>query len=213
MAYFDGDEILDKAFPLNIRSMYTAAVNIAYTLVDATFNNNGYLNWIVGYDDIANLRNVAVEFELKQLLTKSNIKLKYDVVKNKRNNCNHIEITSGNCIMTVSHLHDRYAVPREAKFRNSLSLNNQIKFWGNIPDIDVDEQYYAILTHGNKRTLIGQKVEFICLGLPSPEVNKWETIHDITRQSTLSVVPEEKITEELPIEFIEYIKEREATQK
>lgn len=209
MAYIDGEEILHNAFSLQKRSRIVASVKLAYSLVDDIIAHQDFLNWLVGYDSIAILRNVAVEFQLSRLTKDQKMNMSYAVRENKKKNCHHIEVYSDNCVLTVSHVHAKDALPREADFRNSLSLNNQQSLFYSIPDPTADEKYYTILTHGNIMTARSQMPNFISIGLPAPDVKKWDTLIEITKQPLFTIVPEEIITESLSLEFTEYVRSQE----
>lgn len=211
MKYINGINFLKDEFPIRERTQFVPAVRRAYSLIKEISQQNDFLNWKVGRDLLPYLRNAAVEFEFKRLIDKGALNYKYRISMNQRRNCNHLEIISPNCVLTISHVPRKIAVPRKALFRSNLSFINQMSIFSilGLQDDDIcEDKYYAIMTHGGSTRSLSVP-EFVNLGLPCTDVKEWAEILDLTSEPYVIEIPEEAINADDLLEFKVHIENNE----
>lgn len=199
-------ELLNREYPLSIRSKFVPIIKRAYSAVAQLKRENEILNWSVADNLTGHLRNVAVEFEFKRMIDNNQLPLRYHILPNKRRNHKHIELITSNSVATISHLNNKYKTPRKAVFRTNLSLINQLMFDVLNDSIDiVDSPYYILITHGGR----GDSLDFVTLGVPEPYVNGWIYYIDLKSefQQISHPVEEEIVEEETIVELKEYLKQ------
>ena len=205
----DARTFLNDELPVPIRPLFVAAVSRAYAIVADHFNEFDFLNWPVGRDHLRFLRRVAVEYQIKHLIDKNQLPLRYRIAPNAIDNCRHLEIITGRSIVTISQVVSPGSVPRRADYRNNLSLCNQISFdfqedCGEDAVFVLDRPYYILLTHGYMR----REPDFICLGIPEPSVKGWITQINLLREPHQVALPEiEPETEEMLVQLKENVRE------
>lgn len=204
----DAKMFFDKEISLKNRYLLLTAVNKAYLLVNNLENDQKLFNWTVGRDHLNFIKPLAVEFELRNLIDEGKLDLDYRIASNSIDNCRHIEIIAGKCIMTVSQVQSRLALPRNAVFRDNLCLSRQM-FFDFGPDYRMKgdkNSYYLLLTHGYKSIT----PKHVCLGFPEAYGKGWIDYLDLTKLPTMVDIPKsEVIEEETLVKFKKHIKELE----
>lgn len=183
----DALALLNEEFPPVIRSLFVPAIRRAYAESYELTIREDWLNWTVGHGLRGYLRPIAVEFEFKKLVDNGLLPFSYTIVPNKRDNCRHLELRTPRCVVTFSQVQSRQALPRPAAFRSNHSLSNQLHFeFGPLEATVKDSPFYVLLTHG-----YGQKdPEFVCLGLPEPDVERWIVAFDLLHEPCLTELPQ-----------------------
>ncbi|WP_018130571.1 hypothetical protein [Effusibacillus pohliae] len=161
-------DILNRNFPISIRSHFVPAITRAYEKTLQLFKQNEWLNWVVGKDIISVVRRIAVEYELMRTMDLLNVT--YRISPNAIDNCRHLEVITKECILTVSQVRRKDQVPRKAEYRTNLSVSNQfsLPLFDDEPTLP-ESPYYVLLTHG----FAGHAPSFVMLGLPKPYVSGW----------------------------------------
>ena len=162
--------LLNREFPVSIRSLMAPAVTRAYLAVEHTVDTVDYLKGSQRGNEMRRyLRNVAVEFELKDLAHSKKIPFKCVETKNAAKNCHHLELHSNHFILTISQVPLISDLPREAVFRNNHSLSNCFSLFPECSTPAISEKHYIVLTHGYH----GIQPDFVAIGVPEPYITAW----------------------------------------
>lgn len=209
--------LINEDIPITVRSQFVPAIRRAYDIVARLPHKLEILDWPVGADILGILRRVAVEYEIKKLIDKQNLPLKYIIAPNAKENCHHLVLYSKRCKITISQLKSIRQKPRDAIFRTNYSLQGrqlQLDFPDEFLGIDgVGELNYMILTHG----FSGPIPEFMSLSVPSPYVKEWlDQIDLLTEPHPVHIETDDLMSEEQNLlefkkEINEVLKDGKAT--
>jgi len=205
----DADILFDKEISVKNKYIILKAVREAYSLVNNLENDQRLFQWPVGKNYLNFIKPLAVEFELRNLIDEGKLNFDYRIEPNSIDNCKHIEIIAGKCIMTVSQVQSAEARPRKAVFRDNLCLSRQFAFdFG--PDFRVkwnSGSYYLLLTHGYNSIT----PKHVSLGFPEAYGKGWIKRVDLTKLPVLLDFPDEEVIEEEKlVKFKKHIKELES---
>ncbi|MCL5272730.1 MAG: hypothetical protein M1486_05435 [Gammaproteobacteria bacterium] len=199
-------DLINEELPVPIRSQFVPAIRRAYDLVVRFSRETEWLDWSVGRDILGVLRRVAVEYELKKLIDRQNLPLKYVIAPNAMDNCHHLVLFTERCKITISQLKTPRHKPRKAIFRTNYSLEGMqprlfpYEFWG--IDEDINGRYYMILTHGYS----GLVPEFISLAVPGPFVKEWLEQVNLLKEPYIIYKDQDEVNIEEP-DLLEFKKE------
>jgi hypothetical protein len=176
----DAGNLLLEVFPSNVMSQLYIGVNRGYLYVKQIMDTD-FLNNPIGRDNIANLKNIAVQYELARMSRAGLLPFTVNIKNNKRG-ANHLELRTNNpkTVLTISQVpyNKKYMQPRLPKpalFRQSLSVTNgQITMADTFPEIFSSSQgdnseIHLILTHGYQT----EEPKFIYVGIPDPDNKFW----------------------------------------
>ena len=149
------------------------------------------------------LINAAVEYEVYSNILADNLAYDYRFVYNSVRSHKHLEVKTENSILTISQVHRKNQVPRNALFRKNLKLHNYkyLSLFEDITPIN-SEEYYVLLTHGHQ----GDSPQFINLGVPSPINNSWLAKYDIMSEFISKIEESTEEHEEKLVELKEHLK-------
>lgn len=198
MKRIDAMSLINEDIPISVRSHFVPAIKRAYDMVIKYSYEFDWLNWPVGTDILGALRRVAVEYEMKKLIDKQKLPLKYIIAPNAIENCRHLVLIANRCRLTISQLRSPRSIPRSALYRTNYSLQGrqlQLDFPDELLDINKNEEekFYMILTHGYS----GPEPEFVSISVPGPYVKEWlEQIDLLSEPQPVYLVEEDTMTEE-----------------
>jgi len=183
------------------------AFTSAYALATEAADTIDFLGWELRSQIMPNLKNWAVEFELKRRADEGSIPFRCHIALNNRKNHRHIELRNSNWIITVSQVHCPTSVPREAVFRNDYCLDGQtaLEDFEAVDEEFLNKEIYAILTHGWQT----RSPEFINCGIPSPDGKCWVQqldVFGVVRH--MAFVDDSPATDDIKLEFREKSIER-----
>ncbi len=203
MKYKNAYDLINKEYPISIRSKFPAMIERAYDAVAQIKESVEFLNWPLGDNLEGYLRNVAVGYQFKKMIENNQLPLKYRIALNKKKNYKYIEVLTDNAILTISQVQNKSSIPRYADYRTNHSLSNQLMF--DIVDdlVEVKESpKYIILTYGGPN----DELEFVRLGVPEPYVSGWILQIDLYQELCQIVSEEETSEEEKLVDLKQYLK-------
>lgn len=198
MKRIDAMSLINEDIPISVRSHFVPAIKRAYDMVNKYSYELDWLNWSVGTDILGVLRRVAVEYELKKLIDRQKLPIKYIIAPNAIDNCRHLMLIANRCRLTISQLRSPRSIPRRAIYRTNYSLQGrqlQLDFPDEFMDINKndEEQFYMILTHGYS----GPAPEFVSISVPGPYVKEWlEQVDLLSEPHPVYLEEEDTLTEE-----------------
>jgi len=198
LSRIDAMSLINEDIPISVRFHFVPAIKRAYGMVNKYSYEFDWLNWPVGIDILGVLRRVAVEYELKKLIDRQKLPLKYIIAPNAIDNCRHLVLIAKRCRLTISQIRSPRSIPRKAIYRTNYSLQGrqlQLDFPDEFMDINKkeEEQFYMILTHSYS----GPAPEFVSISVPGPYVKEWlEQIDLLSEPHPVYLVEEDTLTEE-----------------
>jgi hypothetical protein len=118
---------------------------------------------------LTRMKHAFVQHEIDRLI-KSNV-FRGSIGCRTSNNCNNthpfVEIFNSDFVATVSYVKKANMIPKNVKYRNDRSANNQLPLFEE--DMSDPDKLYFIITHGSD----GVKPDFICIGLPRYDNKCW----------------------------------------
>lgn len=207
MKYVNPEAFINNEIGVKSQKKLLKAISDAYKDSVRIIEKHESLNWLGGKEILPYIRRALIEYEIMKLCENNLLPYDYRMSPNKIDNCHHLELRTENCILTISHINRREALPRKAIFRKNLNIfNNQISLWDE--EYELDGPYHLILTHGVK----GKHPEFIYIGMPDCNERKWIANIDITNQG-LSVIDNDSdivsINDDLGLTVkVEYLKKQ-----
>lgn len=163
------------------------------------------LKWEVGEELKSYYRRIAVEYQIKKSIENNQLDLIYQIEKNVRKNCSHIEIFNKNSILTIHQVQNKYDLPRDAKYRSNLAYVNQLRLFSEFEEEDTNNQTpYILLTYGGN-----ELPDFIILGMPDFSVKNWIARISLLEEPFLAQLnlPEEPEQESI-VKLKEYLKDK-----
>lgn len=197
---------LNVDIPRSFRSHMIPAIRRGYALSSQLLIKEPWLNWVIGKETVPIIRRAAIEYELINLVDFNKINAKYFINLNAAKNCHHVEISSGNSILSVCQLRYYNQKPRRAVYRNTLSCFNmqQMSMFSNDNTKYSSKTYYSILAYG------GSSIEypnFVFIGVPTYKVSGWYYKLDLLGESvSMQSTDQEIISSENLIDLKDYIK-------
>lgn len=185
----DGRVVINSVFPHELRELLPPAFARAYSRIEELAGTVDFLQTEGGKQQLAHIRNSAVEFELIQLIREGKLPFTYGYQLTRQHTSKFFVMRSDDCIVTVSHVQEPPAFPRESHFRNRFRLANPPllpfpNFWS---DDEAVEKPYLILTHGHGA------LDFLRIGIPHPLQECWSAYIDILREREPAIRPEAKV--------------------
>lgn len=181
--------ILGKHFDTVSYEALALCIHRGYAVANAVCEHDIF-RWKVGTDLYPYIKNVAVQHEVKKLVEKGFMGMKYKTEQNNQKNCNHLEANNDDIVLTISQVNIVGSTPRHAIYRARHCYGNQITMFDVLGLEDVyskpENKYYCILTYGNS-TFEKSVPQYIYLGIPKMSEKGWiELINlsDIRRAET-----------------------------
>lgn len=119
-----------------------------------------------------NIINFAIDYLLEEGCKSGDLPLTYSYRYNQRGNCQHIELYTGDMVLTHSS-GNHNTFPREALFRKELS-SNQLSLFGDVPYFS----QFAIVMHSS--TLVHGVSPSVALGVPDRDCKSWSNYIDLS---------------------------------
>lgn len=207
MIYEKIEKRIKGDFPAAIRSNIVPAIKRGYSSATSLLLKESWLNWIVGKESLSIIRRAAVEFELMKLADLKRFTANCNIKSNAADNCHHIEIQSGDGILTCAQLKNSNDKPRTAIYRNKLSSFNidQISMFETDDKVnDISSTYYGIIAYGGE-TL--DCPDFVFIGIPTQNVKSWYYKLDLLGEPSLIERHDEELitTDDNLIELKDYL--------
>jgi hypothetical protein len=153
-----------------------ATIQRAYNFGESFIENHQFLNVPSAKCFWQNILNFSVDYNIMNYCKKDIPEYKYEFLKNKAQNCEHLELDNGNIVLTISSSNNTNGLPRVCHFRIHHAYSNQLT-WFNKPETS---PRYGIIIHrrkgekaeGNKNIVEVKKAEVI-LGIPDADYLSW----------------------------------------
>lgn len=197
-------DFVNNEVPKKTRAKIPPLIFDAYALAEQATEDTDFLAWIIGEKNKGYLKRIAVEYMLKDAIDRGKLPFEYKIAPNSNNSSLHLEIATGNAIITTSQVQNIKSLPNRAFFRDKLQDANQLRF----PLDTKDEQvtagpYHLLLTHGYAT----EKPGFVNLGFPNE--SGWVYCTNLLNEPTLIERPVRKPidTKEKLVSFKDFAKE------
>lgn len=212
MRFVNLEDILEEEFRPKMRTAFVSAISMAYEFTLKHYNNSDFLKWPVGRNIYKELRGIVTQYMMKKLVEEKGWSISYAVQPNAIDNCDHLEILTNRCVLTISQVDSKEGLPRKAVYRNDLSVTNQLSFdfyEEGVNDLSKVSRFYVLLTHGSLND-DSKKPDFVRMGFPKPGVRRWECSIDLLSEPHLIDLPivEDIGSSENLIDLRDYIKSR-----
>lgn len=145
-----------------------------------------------GEETLKIVRNLKIETQIRDESQKGLLPFEAIEKRNCANNCTHYEFNTNGAIITISAVDMIGGLPRKAKYRENLSLNNQISLFDfeNDFESDFEDKKHILLTHYEENGIL--KGAF--LGVPSADGKTWK--YNLNLLEELKVIDD--VEEKLP---------------
>lgn len=195
----DVKKFIEEEVARPVRIKIVPLIHQAYKLVDAVMSEVSFLQWKLGARHTGYLDHLAVQFTLYEAAKQGKLEdISAKIVPNVNKSAYHVELSTGNVVITINRARNANTTSRKAIYRSILQQDNQC-YW-NFDEHDVfEEPGYLELTHNHKE----RNVDFINLGVPNGK-GKWYSCIDLTKELHLvGTSKEEKntITKEQLVKF------------
>ena len=147
----------------------------SYSFGDLFIKNSNFLNIPSAKCFWQNIINISIDYNITKACDDNLIDFTYKYEKNKKKNCEHLELRSNNILLTHSSINNNIIFPRKSTFRKYYSYTNQTCLLGNEP---AKEPCYGILVH--KRCETQNRKAEISLGIPDADYRSWAHLINIT---------------------------------
>lgn len=129
------------------------------------------------------LKNVAEGFE----------PLEHSICLNQARNCHYVKVEAGSITLTANAVNGPSEMVRQAIFRGTLAVSNQLLLFPDKYNRPKGNSYYAVILHGAEN-FDESRVAFVYLGFPSFDLETYLTRINLVDYCNIELYPE--ITEE-----------------
>lgn len=176
--------VLSANFSPTAFSSLSLCVHRGYAVVNALMDQHDMFKWIVGKELYPELKNIAVQTEMRRMVEKGFCGMQCSPELNHQKNCHHLEVFNDSLVMTVSQVKISGSMPRHAVYRAKHCDGNQVTMYElfGLHDVydetEVANRYYCLLTHGS----FGSEISapgFIHIGVPAQGEKGWIEFLDL----------------------------------
>ncbi|MED3310336.1 hypothetical protein P4436_05865 [Bacillus thuringiensis] len=195
----DPREIIENYFPRIIRTRIPQVINNAYGWCYTHAENTPAFDWKRGNSLVPNMKNIVVEFFIREEIKKGNLPFNWRVSYNRNKSASLIEVYNDDIVLHINQVARKSAIARPAYCRDQYVKSVQCYWdWGN--ELDAEEpriieknKLYFQLNHGYQ----SQSPLFVSLGIPGRN-KKWvEAIQLLDEFVTIQGVHPKSTVEEI----------------
>jgi len=161
------------------RSKLIKAVRKGYLISNQLAQQTEFLSWNLGMRHLPYLKNIAVDYSIAKMIEDGHFgDFKYRIQPNKKKTSYHLEVENDDIVFTISQVANKLKVPRNARFRSSLSSVNQtLSLFEEDDKLDISNQkkIYCLMTHGYK----SNEPLFINFGIPLRDIVGWLEVDNL----------------------------------
>ncbi|MGG0516607.1 hypothetical protein [Bacillus pseudomycoides] len=196
----DPREIIEKYFPRNIRTRIPEVINNAYGWCYIHAENTPLLNWTRGKSILPNIKNIAVEFFVREEIKKGNLPFQWRVNYNRNRSASLIEIYNDEMVLHINQVAKKSSIARPAYCRDQYIKSLQC-YWDFGNELNSEEprmiekdKLYFQLNHGYQ----SESPLFVSLGIPGKDKQWVEAIQLLDEFVTIQGVHPKSKVEEIP---------------